>query len=51
MDGTTVGIAFVGAMCGTSSVGVVQDFGSLAAVGSTTAHEMGHIFSMQHDTG
>eukprot|EP00731_Ephydatia_muelleri_P019725 Em0012g550a len=51
MDGTTVGIAFVGTMCGTSSVGVVQDFGSLAAVGSTTAHEMGHIFSMQHDTG
>ena len=51
LDGTTVGIAFVGAMCGPSSVGLVEDFGSLATVASTAAHELGHIFSMQHDTG
>lgn len=49
--GSTVGIAFIGTMCrGRSSVGLSQDGrGSLAAVGSTAAHELGHIFSMDHD--
>ena len=50
--GNTVGKAFVGTMCrGASSVGLSQDGGSgpVASVGSVAAHELGHIFSMQHD--
>ena len=46
-----MGIAFVGTMCqGFSSIGLTQDgLRGLAAVGSTAAHELGHIFSMEHD--
>ena len=51
LDGTTVGIAFTRAMCSdSSSVGVTQDRGaSLDVVGSIAAHELGHIFNMEHD--
>ena len=39
-------------MCGSSSVGVVIDWhGSVAATGTTFAHEMGHLFGMSHDDG
>ena len=46
-----VGLAYKSAMCyGKYSVGVVQDRRpTLAAVGTTAAHEMGHILGMSHD--
>ena len=46
-----MGIAFVGTMCSTTgSVGVTQDGGrSLSSTASTAAHELGHIFNMNHD--
>ena len=52
LDGNTVGIAFTRAMCSDSnSVGVTQDRGgSLDQVSSTAAHELGHIFNMDHDS-
>ena len=52
MDGSTVGLAFVNTMCqGSTSVGLTQDAGDpLEFVGSTAAHELGHIFSMGHDS-
>ena len=51
LTGSTVGIAFVGTMCSTtSSVGVTQDGGrNPSAVASTAAHELGHVFNMNHD--
>lgn len=41
----------MGTMCSpTSSVGLTQDGGrSLASTASTAAHELGHIFNMNHD--
>ena len=52
LDEDTVGIAFTRAMCSDSdSVGVTQDGGaSLDVVSSTAAHELGHIFNMDHDS-
>ena len=52
LEGNTVGIAFTRAMCSDSnSVGVTQDGGaSLDQVSSTAAHELGHIFNMDHDS-
>ena len=46
-----MGIAFVGTMCSTTgSVGVTQDGGrSLSSVAATAAHELGHVFNMNHD--
>ena len=51
LSGTTVGFAFVGTMCSeTSSVGLTQDGGrSLSSTASIAAHELGHIFNMNHD--
>ena len=44
-----MGLAFAGAMCGSQSVGLTQDGGrSLTSVVSTAAHELGHIFDMNH---
>ena len=53
IDGGTVGIAFIGTMCNLrSSTGVSQDGGrNLAGVATTVAHELGHIFNMDHDDG
>ena len=54
LDGSTVGIAFIGTMCTrSSSTGLTQDgLGrSLSSVTSTAAHELGHVFNMNHDDG
>lgn len=51
LSGNTVGIAYLNTMCGSASVGLVQDGSrSTSSTGSTFAHELGHIFSMEHDT-
>ena len=51
LTGSTVGFAFVGTMCSeTASVGLTEDGGrSLTSTASVVAHELGHIFNMQHD--
>eukprot|EP00731_Ephydatia_muelleri_P029655 Em0021g178a len=49
LNSFVVGLAYVSGMCSSYSVNLVEDFGSLPAVASTTAHELGHLFSMQHD--
>ena len=53
IDGGTVGISNMGTMCRCpSSSGLTQDGGrSLNAVVTTAAHELGHIFNMNHDDG
>ncbi|XP_074526736.1 disintegrin and metalloproteinase domain-containing protein 28 [Halichoeres trimaculatus] len=49
-EGATVGLAYVGTLCSSHSVGVVQDHTARAiAVGATLAHEMGHNLGMNHD--
>ncbi len=52
IDGSTIGIAYVGTMCSeNSAVGLTQDgFGEdISYTASTAAHELGHIFNMDHD--
>lgn len=53
IDGGTIGIAFVNTMCSrASSVGVTQDgSAALDTVTAIAAHELGHIFNMDHDDG
>ena len=49
-----IGIAFTATMCEslTSSVALVKDGGGeLDQLISTTSHELGHIFGIDHDTG
>lgn len=49
--GNTVGYAYVGTMCTRSvAIGITQDGGGdLDSVGAIAAHELGHIFNMEHD--
>ena len=49
--GNAVGLAYVGTMChDEDAVGLVEDTGgSVQSVGTTAAHELGHIFNMLHD--
>lgn len=54
LTGGTVGFAGVGSMCGivsgAYSTGITQATGlNPIQTASTTAHEMGHNFGMQHD--
>lgn len=50
LDGGTVGIAWVSAVCTSSRYHVVSEFTSNAAfLRVMTAHEIGHQFSAQHD--
>ena len=52
LNNNVIGTAYVGTMCTIQyAVGLIQDFSSAAAVSSTAAHELGHIFNMQHDSG
>ena len=48
---STVGIAYLDTMCGSASVGIVQDGPrSTTSSASTFAHELGHLFNLEHDT-
>uniref|UniRef100_A0A8C9UIV0 Uncharacterized protein n=1 Tax=Serinus canaria TaxID=9135 RepID=A0A8C9UIV0_SERCA len=51
-EGTTIGLAFLKAICSDSySAGVIQDHNrNEVAVAATMAHEMGHNLGMSHDT-
>ena len=47
LQGSTVGIAYVGTLCRSSSAGLTQRFGSLT--GLIFTHELGHNFGSPHD--
>lgn len=52
LQGTTVGIAYVGVVCGFSRYNVLQDFTSNAnSLRVLTSHEYGHNFDSDHDAG
>lgn len=48
LDGSTVGIAFVGSLCRSSSAGVTQSLNGVTAIILT--HELGHNFGARHDS-
>ena len=51
-DGTTIGVAYVGGLCTSFKYQALQDFSTNAALLRVmTAHETGHNFDMDHDTG
>nr|WP_206663263.1 M12 family metallo-peptidase [Ningiella ruwaisensis] len=47
LNGSTVGIAYVGSLCGQFSVGITQRIGALTSI--VFAHELGHNFGAPHD--
>ncbi len=47
LNGSTIGIAYVGAACTSFGIGVTQRFGSLTAL--VAAHEFGHNMGAPHD--
>lgn len=47
IDGSTIGIAYVGALCNSFAIGVTQRFGVNTAL--VAAHEFGHNFGAPHD--
>ena len=52
LPGNTLGYAYVGTMCRDElSVGLTEDGNKrlLDVIATIVAHELGHIFSMQHD--
>jgi hypothetical protein len=50
LDGSTVGIAFVGEVCDTSGAyGLSQELGSMTLMPTLVAHELGHNFGAFHD--
>ena len=52
LDGSTIGIAFLGGVCTGSRYHVIQDFSSNAnLIRVVTAHELGHNFDASHDSG
>ena len=52
LNGSTIGIAWVGAVCTNSKYNVCQDFTSNAAnLRVLQAHEIGHNFDANHDAG
>ncbi len=54
LQGFTIGLAYIGTMCFRNvAIGLTQDGGSgtVEAIASTAAHEVGHIFNMLHDSG
>ncbi|MEL6867182.1 MAG: M12 family metallo-peptidase, partial [Bacteroidota bacterium] len=51
-DGTTIGLAYVGTVCGSSRYNICQDFSTNAArLRVLSAHEIGHNLSAQHTPG
>ena len=53
LDGSTIGVAYVGTMCFLPlSLGLTQDGGAtLGRVVTVAVHEVGHNFNMEHDEG
>lgn len=49
-DGSTIGLAYLGTICGNSGYHILQDFtGDLSSLSVMTAHEIGHNLGADHD--